>query len=69
MSEYKPKPSQEAVSLPSDTSPPTHLPSVSEQMVAVGVRVLDDLQGEVSKVTLVEQLYLAMARADPSRVS
>ncbi len=63
MSEYKPTADQEGVSLPSDTSPTTHLPSVSEQMVRAGVEMLYQLDGDVSKATLVRELYRAMEAA------
>ena len=46
-----------------DTSRPIHHGSVSAQMVDAGVEVLYQLQDEVSKATLAEEVYLAMARS------
>ena len=39
-------------------------PIVSERMVRAGVYVLEQLEGEVSRVTLAEQVFLAMRAAE-----
>lgn len=42
---------------------PSHLCDVTPAMVEAGVAVLVDLQGEVSRVYLVKEVYLAMRQA------
>ena len=56
---------QGGVDLPCDISQSILPLSASEQMVAAGVEVLYRLEGEVSKATLVRQLWAAMAHLYP----
>ena len=50
--------------MPGDSSPEDDV-EVTPEMIAAGVSVLYELEGEVSKSTLARQLYLAMAALQP----